>query len=454
MLNPDYAALNDRLNRYSRAFFEVSTNKSVYAPSEIVNVSGTVTESIIMGRYYNRGSGITSPIITTDYTEYTDLYIKIDGSYKSLKGYPAGYGYDGTYYPAVEGFKSFVAPSTPGTYALEFYGSGLHNSVTHTIYYTVAAPAVPAPTIDSVTINTTPVKPDGTTQYTITSTASDSTGGNAVTEEYTLINFDGTTAAYDGIANQGMNRGYLGWSKNNIFPWWSGNYKSPSINCSGGGHAAIYGGGYGPEYINLHSCSTSVSENTRTVSYVVSFNSNFTIPTENNTLSGFANNSTTSKYDGWSPFNTFNLTCTDSVPSGSTMCLGDDSGFSTTAPISNWTYKGANDSSCTAAKCEYYTPVITKCGSANNAMTAPAPSSNLCEIGYAASSVAETTTTYNWTCAGESCSANRICLCNHASEYCPDELYRNSCGAENVCSDGTKDCSSSTRRPWREVSPN
>jgi hypothetical protein len=156
-----------------------------------------------------------------------------------------------------------------------------------------------APTIDDVTINSPTVTANGSTQYTITVTASNPGGGSTVTEEYANINYQGP--------NAGSHRGYIGFSLNNVFTRWTGWFKpgTSPITCSGGGWGAIYGGN-GPEYINLISCSTSISGNTRTASFVVSFNSNFTTPTTNNTLSGWMQNSSGVAV-GWLPFNTFNL---------------------------------------------------------------------------------------------------------------------------------------------------
>jgi hypothetical protein len=46
--------------------------------------------------------------------------------------------------------------------------------------------------------------------------------------------------------------------------------------------------------------------------------------------------------------------CTGSIPSGSTMCSGDDAGLSSSLP---WQYAGTSSVSCTIGrKCEYYTP--------------------------------------------------------------------------------------------------
>ncbi|MFA6077604.1 MAG: hypothetical protein WC724_01145 [Candidatus Paceibacterota bacterium] len=156
------------------------------------------------------------------------------------------------------------------------------------------------PSINNVTISNGVVVTNAVNQYTITSTATDATGGSAITDELALINYQGV--------NAGTYRGYLGWSSVG-FTHFGGAYKTPPIACSGGGLGAIYNG-YGPQYINLISCSTSVSGNTRTVSYVVTFNTNFTSPINSNTISGYATNSSTGLSSGWSPFSAFTITPT------------------------------------------------------------------------------------------------------------------------------------------------
>ncbi len=203
----------------------------------------------------------------------------------------AGYTTSGTYYAG--------AMTSPGAHTISAYcyntvwaGSGWS-----TTNFTVSPPL---PTMTNVTISSGTVLTNATNQYTITSTASNYGGGSFITDELALVNYQGVNAGYY--------RGYLGWSSIG-FTFFGGLYKIPPIACSGGGSATIYNG-YGPEYINLVSCSTSVSGNTRTVSYVVTFNTNFTSPINSNTLSGYAYNSSNGLYSGWSPFSSFTITPT------------------------------------------------------------------------------------------------------------------------------------------------
>ena len=187
----------------------------------------------------------------------------------------------------------------PGTHygATYCYNSAWVGSGWSTTSFTVS---VAPPSINNVTISDGVVVTNSVNQYIITSTATEATGGSAITDELALVNYQGV--------NAGTYRGYVGWSSVG-FTFFGGSYKTPPIACSGGGSATVYNG-YGPEHINLISCSTSVSGTTRTVSYVVTFNPSFTSPINSNTISGFAHNATTGLYSGWSPFSAFTITPT------------------------------------------------------------------------------------------------------------------------------------------------
>jgi len=158
-------------------------------------------------------------------------------------------------------------------------------------------------TVDNVTVSSPTVIVNGTTQYTITETASDSYGGLDIGTEHVLINLQG--------ANAGQHRGYLAWVADQDYVKWqtSNGWKSPPIGCSGGGFGGLYhfAYGYGSEYINLVSCSTAVSGTTRTASFVVSFNTNFTSPVTGNTLSGWVKDYNGQGSGAWRPFNTFSI---------------------------------------------------------------------------------------------------------------------------------------------------
>ena len=93
------------------------------------------------------------------------------------------------------------------------------------------------------------------------------------------------------------------------------------------------------------------------------------------------------------------LSCTGTLPSGSTMCADDNIGL--TSSIA-WQSVGASSTNCTTArKCEYYTPASGTngtCGSSNGQSLASIPTTNLCTAGTP--SAVTGTGPWTWTCAG------------------------------------------------------
>jgi len=156
-----------------------------------------------------------------------------------------------------------------------------------------------APVLGSGSINTSPVVTNGSTQYQITVTANetDAGGGANITDQLALLNYLGT--------NSGTYRGYFGFSLNGNFPHFGGAYYQSPIGCSGGGQAATYNG-YGSPYVNLVSCSTSVSGNTRTTIFNTAFNSSFTTPLTNNNISIYVSDAQGAAA-GWLASNYFNI---------------------------------------------------------------------------------------------------------------------------------------------------
>lgn len=146
------------------------------------------------------------------------------------------------------------------------------------------------PTISNVTISSPTVKADNSTQYNIVMTVTDSGGGAKITHEYALINYQGS--------NAGAYRGYPTWYYDGAYTGWNGLKNKQS--CTGGGIGAIQSG-YGDSYINLDSCSTSVSGNTRTTTFTVRFAPSFTTPVTNNDISGWTRNTDVND-DGWDNF--------------------------------------------------------------------------------------------------------------------------------------------------------
>lgn len=178
-------------------------------------------------------------------------------------------------------------------------------------YTNQSCTVVTPPTVTSVTISSPTVVPDASTQYTITVVGNNSGGGSGISGQYALVNYQGT--------NAGQYRGYLRWENN-----------ASNLACSGGGSAhKSVGAGFGDAYVNIVSCATSVSGNTRTVSFVITFNPAFTTPTTNNDISGYVENP--SLASGWINFDinfglalptaSFTATPSCTIASGASSCV-------------------------------------------------------------------------------------------------------------------------------------
>jgi len=132
--------------------------------------------------------------------------------------------------------------------------------------------------------------------YTITISGSDSGGAGKVSVFYALIN--------EGGSNAGAYRGYLLWNTGSSARWSDNTVEGRT--CTGSGYGGIYRNSpgetdYGDEYIHLSSCSVSDSGNTRTVSFIITFDPLFTTPLTNNDMSGYALDDL-NQHDGWTNF--------------------------------------------------------------------------------------------------------------------------------------------------------
>ncbi|KKT82757.1 MAG: hypothetical protein A2925_04580 [Candidatus Yanofskybacteria bacterium RIFCSPLOWO2_01_FULL_44_22] len=170
---------------------------------------------------------------------------------------------------------------------------------------------LPPPTVNSITISSPTVIPDGVTTYNITETSMISTGGANIRHQYIIINYQGT--------NSGAYRGFIAWDSTDGGGW-SGTKDNQACSPLGsGGWASIQNTGsstgYGHDYLELVSCSSSISGNSRTVVYTVAFNPNFGVdgPLTNNDISGYAY-SAGWEGSGWVNFETnFNLSVPPTV---------------------------------------------------------------------------------------------------------------------------------------------
>ena len=133
--------------------------------------------------------------------------------------------------------------------------------------------------------------------YTITISGSDSGGAGKVHALQTLINYQG--------GNAGAYRGYLLWNEGNGSDWAVSAKSGSTKSCTGvGGTAIVFkdtNTNYGHDHLNLVSCSVSDSLNTRTVSFIITFDPLFTTPLTNNDMSGYALDDL-NQHDGWTNF--------------------------------------------------------------------------------------------------------------------------------------------------------
>jgi len=150
-------------------------------------------------------------------------------------------------------------------------------------------------------INSASVLADGATQYGITVNAWDPDGGGDVRNTYAMINYQGV--------NAGQYRGYIGWTAyQSDYPYWS-NF-SQQIQCSGAGGWAAKSNDYGSSYLDLVGCWSTINPNNYKmlqVSFTVKFNTNFTLPTTGNTISGWVRDKSGLMFN-WKPGATFSLT--------------------------------------------------------------------------------------------------------------------------------------------------
>jgi hypothetical protein len=178
----------------------------------------------------------------------------------------------------------------------------------------------PAPTVNNVTISSPTVTANGSTQYTITVVGGfiGSGGGTSIVANYARINFTGSGTD----TSQGpTERGWLAWSDGNYWP-----QAKNLMACTGGSgtnRAGVLNSSTNPttttdQYINLVSCTTSVSGNTRTTAFVVTFNPVFTTPVTNNLIWGLVSATGAPSNSGYRSFPGFNL----NLPSGTLSATG------------------------------------------------------------------------------------------------------------------------------------
>jgi hypothetical protein len=175
-----------------------------------------------------------------------------------------------------------------GPFTRLYYPSwGVNNVIT------LQCPPIPTtPVTNNVTISSPMVTPNGSTQYTISHTGSDTGGSAKITYQYALLRDDA-----------GVNKGWFAWN-NALDPW--STHKN-AMACAGGGYGAILSAsswaGYGDQYVRLISCSTSSSGDTRTTNFVMVFEPTYTTTLTGNDIHGITYN-TNNNYSPWTHFDT------------------------------------------------------------------------------------------------------------------------------------------------------
>lgn len=245
------------------------------------------------------GGGYGALLIASPYEIYGSQYLELVGCSTSVSGNNRTVTFTVTFNNANSGSgasetRAFTSPLSNNTisgYARDNNGvvAGWVAGATFSISL--------VPGVTSVSVSPNPVTPNGAMNHTITAVGSHLGGGANIDQFYVISNYQG--------ANAGQYRGYLTWATSNAWPTHKDNRA-----CTGGGYAAIQSEGgqsvYGPQYIELESCSTSVSGNNRTLNLVVRFNTNFTTPTTNNLLSG-QTRAGGGNFSGWISGSTYSL---------------------------------------------------------------------------------------------------------------------------------------------------
>jgi hypothetical protein len=135
--------------------------------------------------------------------------------------------------------------------------------------------------------------------------------------------------------------------------------------------------------------------------------------------------------------------CTGNIPSGSTMCSGDDSGLTSNLA---WQYAGTSSANCTSGrKCEYYTPPASTYSCTGNIPSG----STMCS-----GDDSGLTSNLAWQYAGTSsanCTSGRkceyytpvVCVSTGCPSTCSDTCSGTSCGTDNcgTACYGSKACS-------------
>jgi hypothetical protein len=239
--------------------------------------------------------------------------------------------------------------TTSWTYIDDFFGTGAsvsfnmtagvqyyimfddEDQIASSVTFNLSCPAAcTAPTLNSISVNSNCWITDDRHTYTITASASSSSGiGGSTYGILALVNFEG--------ANAGNYGGYFGWNTSLALLNAAG-YTLDQCEAAGGGFVGKTNGDYGSPNITLVSGSTSVSGSQRTVNFVVRPNGSFPILTAND-ISLYAQ-STCGVAAGWLNFDlNFSSQSSQAIscPSNITVCGSQVVNYSTPTATCNTT---------------------------------------------------------------------------------------------------------------------
>lgn len=152
-----------------------------------------------------------------------------------------------------------VSPSATTTYYALARNSTTGCESTGCDAVTVTVTANVAPANDSVSVSSTTLCPDDTTEYTITHVVSDANGVSDIRSQRILLDLH---------FSPNWGRGYLTWGQTDAdVEHYGGNWTK--ANASGGGRWGFMNDDWGYEYITPVSCSTSTNGNARTVVWTI-----------------------------------------------------------------------------------------------------------------------------------------------------------------------------------------
>jgi hypothetical protein len=260
----------------------VTVNTAPAAPTSPVNYTGC--------------AGIAAMSVSVPFTSLVDWYTDVALTNSAYQANATG---TVSYSPTLSSSQTYYVTRTVAA-------TGCRGPAT-----TVTATVNPLPVLNGVTVSSNCWKADNATDYSITISATGTSPTSFDGSTYgmlALINIQGT--------HVGQYGGYFAWNSTTAQLNTIG-YTKNQMACTGGGFVGMYnpasGETYGADKATIISASTSVSGNTRTVTFVVRPNTNFPI-LSGNSISQYAS-STNGCDAGWTETaNLFNSSPTPTAP--------------------------------------------------------------------------------------------------------------------------------------------